>query len=75
MAELSGLLSTEETKSIHCDVDWLDYGYVRNCNDASKLRLILDTLRSGKEGSYPEVSIIYFLSIFIVNLLNKIFFF
>ena len=36
---------------------WLDYDYVDGCNDAKKLKAILSVLRSGKEGSYPEVFI------------------
>lgn len=36
-------------------VDMCDYGYVDECNDQKKLSGILNLLRSGKEGFYPEV--------------------
>lgn len=37
-------------------VDMCDYGYVDECNDKKKLQGILNLLKSGKEGYYPEVS-------------------
>ena len=36
-------------------VDMCDYGYVDECNDPKKLSGILNLLRSGKEGFYPDV--------------------
>ena len=34
-------------------VDHLDYTYVRQCADAREIELILEVLRSGKEGAWP----------------------
>ena len=42
---------TDETVS----VDMCDYGYVDECSDKKKLQGILNLLKSGKEGHYPEV--------------------
>lgn len=55
MAELAGLFSNSENIK-EVPVEWLDYTFVDGCNDAKNLRLILDTLKSGREGLYPEVS-------------------
>ena len=54
MAEIADQLTPEADKGV--DVECLDYGFVEKCTDASKLRLILNVLRSGKEGHYPDVS-------------------
>ncbi|KAJ3044546.1 hypothetical protein HDV00_001975 [Rhizophlyctis rosea] len=37
------------------EVAHLDYSYVATCTDIKELVLLLDVLRSGKEGSYPEL--------------------
>ena len=39
------------------DIEMLDYGFVTDCADKSKLNAILSTLKSGKEGYYPDVSL------------------
>ena len=56
MAELGDfLVSGDSTTNI--DVEMLDYGFIEKCEDAKILRGIIETLKSGKEGLYPEVSI------------------
>jgi len=62
MAELGALGSllqesegTEE-KAVEITIDMLDFSYVDDCNDVKILRGILDTLQSGQEGCYPDVS-------------------
>jgi hypothetical protein len=37
------------------DVDHLDFNYVDGCNDVPTLQAILQRLKSGKEGHYPQV--------------------
>ncbi|CEG46422.1 FOG: TPR repeat [Plasmopara halstedii] len=37
------------------DVEMLDYGFVERCTNLDELKGILVTLRSGKEGRYPEL--------------------
>lgn len=54
MAELGDFLVSGDT-TVNIDVDMLDYGYIGKCEDAKILRGIVDTLKSGKEGIYPEL--------------------
>lgn len=55
MAELEGgILPIDPNEKI--EIDMLDFAYVETCKDWKKLAKILDILRSGKEGYYPEVS-------------------
>ena len=54
MAELGDFLVSGDS-SVKIDVEMLDYGYIDKCNDAKILRGIVDTLKSGKEGVWPEV--------------------
>lgn len=61
MAELGEFTITNENK-VHVDIDMLDYDYINKCNDSQKLRAIVEVLKSGKEGYYPDVS--YFSSLF-----------
>lgn len=57
MAELGNLLNVPQSESkFEVEVDMLDYSYVGECTDPSKLSAILDVLKSGKEGLYPDVS-------------------
>lgn len=57
MAELGSLLSsTLGQQDIKVDVEMLDYGYIRECTDWKLINAIVDTLKSGKEGYYPDVS-------------------
>ena len=58
MAELGNVFGTEEVKTGEITVEMLDYDYVKNCNDVKKLRGIINVLESGKEGVYPQVSVI-----------------
>lgn len=37
------------------EVEMLDYAYVRDCTDWNQLSAIVDVLKSGKEGHYPDV--------------------
>ena len=53
MAELGNFFASETPQDIN--VDMLDYGFVSNCSDSKKLQGILDLLRSGKEGNYPDL--------------------
>ncbi|KAL4162367.1 hypothetical protein PRNP1_002908 [Phytophthora ramorum] len=46
-------LHTRKPKTI--DVEMLDYGFVERCADLDELKGILATLRSGKEGRYPDL--------------------
>lgn len=59
MAELGDLAAVlnipESEKTVEITSDMLDYGYVEECDDPNKLRGILDTLRSGRDGVYPDV--------------------
>ncbi|KAH6569035.1 hypothetical protein BASA50_002565 [Batrachochytrium salamandrivorans] len=47
----------QETLHETCDynVEHLDYHYVSSCKDVDKLRMLLDVLKSGREGSYPAL--------------------
>jgi tetratricopeptide (TPR) repeat protein len=46
-------LHTRKPKTI--DVEMLDYRFVERCTDLDELKGVLATLRSGKEGRYPEL--------------------
>ena len=56
MAELGDFLSQDDDSTKDVTVDMLDYQFVNDCNDVQKLKGILNVLRSGKEGYYPDVS-------------------
>jgi sperm-associated antigen 1 len=58
MAELGDFLVSGDSK-VQVEIEMLDYGYIEKCNDAAKLRGIVDVLKSGKEGFYPDVSYIH----------------
>lgn len=36
-------------------IEHLDYKYIETCNDVNKLQKILQVLKSGEEGRYPEL--------------------
>ena len=57
MAEFGDFLISPEDSLKDIDVECLDFEYVKTCTDAEKLKGIVAVLRSGKEGSYPEVII------------------
>ena len=54
MAELGDFLSPS-SEIVDVNVEMLDYTYVTECNDTKKLKGILELLRSGKEGDYPDL--------------------
>ena len=57
MAELQGGLLPGSSHQVgEITVEMLDYAYVNECEDYKKLQAILSTLKSGKEGYYPDVS-------------------
>ena len=59
MAELGDLAAAlgvdEKDKKIEIATEMLDYKYVEDCDDTRKLKGILETLRSGRDGFYPDV--------------------
>lgn len=58
MAELGSLFSgttPSSTKDFNVDVEMLDYSFVNDCKDWKQLNAIVDVLKSGKEGYYPDV--------------------
>ena len=57
MAELGDLLNGQSSAEAKVEVEMLDYGYVEKCNDWKQVHAILNVLRSGNEGHYPEVSV------------------
>lgn len=66
MAELGEFLVSSESK-VPIDVDMLDYDYINKCSDPNKLQAIVELLKSGKEGYYPDVNrLLSSLSSFII---------
>jgi sperm-associated antigen 1 len=55
MAELGEFELRSESK-VAVDVEMLEYEYIQKCHDPEKLRAIMEVLKSGKEGYYPDVS-------------------
>jgi hypothetical protein len=51
-------------------IEWLDFEFISSCNDYNKMLNIVSTLRSGKEGSYPDVSFNYFQTFSLYIILN-----
>lgn len=68
MAELGDFLVSGDT-TVNIDVEMLDYGYIGKCDDSATLRGIIDTLKSGKEGLYPEVRI---ASKYVIHLISTL---
>jgi hypothetical protein len=57
MAELlEGLSGPSSTQNETIESECLDFDYISKCKDIKKLQLIFDTLKSGREGFYPEVT-------------------
>ncbi len=54
MAELGEFHVSNETK-VPIEIEMLDYGYIEKCSDPNKLKAIVEILKSGKEGIYPDV--------------------
>lgn len=68
MAELGNLFGNAGVKDAKVEVEMLDYGYISECKDWTLLNTIVDVLKSGKEGHYPDVnltkrSIIFFIDV------------
>lgn len=62
MAELGNLFGTNATSGEQkIEVEMLDYGYIRDCNDWNQMSAIVDVLKSGKEGYYPDVRLRCFI--------------
>ena len=59
MAEFGDFSAGAEVSDDTITVDMCDYAYIDECNDTKKLNGILNLLRSGKEGFYPEVSLLH----------------
>ncbi|KAJ3127537.1 Sperm associated antigen 1 [Nowakowskiella sp. JEL0407] len=52
---LSKILGGDSNNDSFYNVDDLDYAFVAKCTDVEYLEKLLDVLRSGKEGLYPEL--------------------
>lgn len=59
MAELGNLFagSSEASGEKKVEVEMLDYGYINDCKDWSLMSAIVEVLKSGREGHYPDVSL------------------
>ena len=55
MAELDKTFFVPGLDQIQIELDMLDFGFIESCNDWVKLLKVVETLKSGKEGHYPEV--------------------
>lgn len=55
MAELGNLFGSTAVKDAKVEVEMLDYGYIGECKDWTLLTTIVEVLKSGKEGHYPDV--------------------
>jgi hypothetical protein len=55
MAEIDLVNIFPGVENVEVDVEMLDFAYIETCSEWKKLLKILHTLKSGKEGFYPEV--------------------
>jgi hypothetical protein len=57
MAEIDGaqFFGSYDVDKVKIEDDMLDFVYIDSCSDWKTLLKILDTLRSGKDGHFPEV--------------------
>jgi len=55
MAEFGSFLGNNGNSADNICVDMLDFGFIKDCNDIIQMRQIVDVLRSGKEGHYPDL--------------------
>lgn len=55
MAELGSTFKLSGQENVQVDVEMLDYEFVNNCKDVALVNAILEVLKSGKEGIYPDV--------------------
>jgi hypothetical protein len=61
MAELGDPLSFAVAGAdAEVNVEMLDFDYVKECKDVKVLKSIVNVLKSGKEGIYPEVMYLIF---------------
>jgi hypothetical protein len=62
MAELEslGFESGNEATNNDADIEWLDFEFVKNCEDLKKLKSIYATLKTGRQGQYPQVIYLLF---------------
>lgn len=60
MAELEGFFFVPGLENIQVEAEMLDYDYIAKCDDWQKLLKIVEVLKSGKEGNYPDVSNYFF---------------
>ena len=56
MAELDMIVVDEKIDDGVAPVEWLDYDFIEQCEDFAKLKVVVKTLKSGKEGYFPDVS-------------------
>ncbi|KAK3587971.1 hypothetical protein CHS0354_014488 [Potamilus streckersoni] len=49
------LLVDSKTKRYNIPISHLDFGYIENCKDVQELEKILRILKSGEEGTYPDL--------------------
>lgn len=61
MAEIDLAQLFPEVDKINVEIDMLDFSFVEKCNDWKMLMKILQILKSGKEGHYPEVRFILYI--------------
>ncbi len=62
MAELDRWSHIQGIDHVEIDVDMLDFPFVENCTEWVKLAKIVQILKSGEHGHYPEVSMCLLLS-------------
>lgn len=55
MAEIDVAQLFPEVDKLQVEVDMLDFAFVESCKDWKLLLKIVQVLKSGKEGHYPEV--------------------
>lgn len=74
MAELGNLFggSTAAANDFKVEVEMLDYSYVNECTDWKQLNMIVDVLKSGKEGYYPDVSIFLYTLVFLIPFMTSL---
>ena len=67
MAELGNILAANSgPQQPKIEIDMLDFCFIKECKDWKLVNAIVDVLKSGKEGYYPDVSI--YLSLLVVKL-------
>ncbi|KAA0154133.1 hypothetical protein FNF29_02753 [Cafeteria roenbergensis] len=54
-SSMLGATDLESDRKIEVDISWLDFDYVARCSDPDRLHAMLDVLKSGSQGRYPEL--------------------